>query len=76
MTREITKITNKTMSKIIKCPCCDSVLKYERYKNTHIWVCSGDTCAIVMFEYECKLNTLDLISRLEGQFDANDKRQK
>lgn len=34
-----------------KCPCCDSEIKYEEYNNTHIWICQGETCPFVAFEF-------------------------
>lgn len=48
-----------------ECSSCGSILKYKKYKNTHIWICSGDTCPIVEFEYLDSRNTKELNEYLE-----------
>lgn len=33
----------------IKCPLCEEYMKYQPYKETHIWICPE--CPAVVFEY-------------------------
>ena len=44
------------------CPLCDGVMEYrtKKYDNvaTSIWVCSGDTCPAVLFEYFSETNSI------------------